>query len=65
LKEGMRLNRPARRHRFLSSGRLRHFRMMSRSTAYFRFAIKAGVEALPYRKVTPKEIILTERIATV
>jgi sugar fermentation stimulation protein A len=32
---------------------------------WLRRAIKAGVEALPYRaKVTPKEIILTERIAT-
>ena len=32
---------------------------------WLRRAINAGVEALPYRaKVTPKEIILTERIAT-
>ena len=32
---------------------------------WLRRAIKAGVDALPYRaKVTPKEIILTERIAT-
>ena len=32
---------------------------------WLRRAIKAGVEALPYRaKVTPKEIVLTERIAT-
>ena len=32
---------------------------------WLRRAIKAGVEALPYRaKVTPKEIILTARIAT-
>jgi sugar fermentation stimulation protein A len=31
---------------------------------WLRRAIKAGVEALPYRaKVTPKEIVLTERIA--
>jgi sugar fermentation stimulation protein A len=32
---------------------------------WFRRAVKAGVEALPYvAKVTPKGIILTERIAT-
>ena len=32
---------------------------------WLRRAIKAGVEVLPYRaKVTPKEILLTERIAT-
>lgn len=32
---------------------------------WLRRAIKAGVEALPYRaKVTPKEILLTERLAT-
>ena len=32
---------------------------------WLRRAVKAGVEALPYRaKVTPKEINLTERIAT-
>ncbi|HWH79610.1 MAG TPA: DNA/RNA nuclease SfsA [Candidatus Binatus sp.] len=32
---------------------------------WLRRAVKAGVEALPYRaKVTPKEVILTERIAT-
>lgn len=32
---------------------------------WLRRAIKAGVEALPYRaKVTPREILLTERIAT-
>jgi sugar fermentation stimulation protein A len=32
---------------------------------WLRRAIKAGVDALPYRaKVTPREIILTERIAT-
>ncbi|MSP40292.1 MAG: DNA/RNA nuclease SfsA [Deltaproteobacteria bacterium] len=32
---------------------------------WLRRAIKAGVEALPYRaKVTPKEILLTERIVT-
>jgi sugar fermentation stimulation protein A len=32
---------------------------------WLRRAIKAGVEALPYRaKVTPKEIFLTDRIAT-
>jgi len=32
---------------------------------WLRKAVKAGVEALPYRaKVTPKEIVLTERIAT-
>jgi sugar fermentation stimulation protein A len=32
---------------------------------WLRRAIKAGVEALPYRaKVTPKEIVLTERLET-
>ncbi|MBM4298880.1 MAG: DNA/RNA nuclease SfsA, partial [Deltaproteobacteria bacterium] len=32
---------------------------------WLRRAVKAGVEALPYRaKVTPKEIILTDRIGT-
>ena len=32
---------------------------------WLRRAVKAGVEALPYRaKVTAKEIVLTERIAT-
>ncbi len=71
LKELMRLRRQGHRAAIvfvIQRGDCEHFRPADEIDQeygrWLRRAINAGVEALPYRaKVTPKEIVLTERIA--
>lgn len=72
LKELMRLKRLGHRAAIVfvvQRGDCRHFRPADEIDQeygrWLRKAVKAGVEALPYcAKVTPKEIVLTERLET-